>query len=484
MRSRTALLAVMVTAASGLMLAGAPVVAARALAAGHGVAVVSGTWGTAKEVPGTASLNAGGFAAVTSVSCASAGNCGAAGYYVDGAGHQQVFVVTERNGAWGTAVQVPGLASLNASGVPAVTSVSCASAGNCSAGGSYQDGRGNLQAFVVTQANGIWGKARQVPGMASLNAGGHAAMSSVSCASAGNCGAGGDYRNSAGRQQAFVVTQIHGTWGKAKQVAGTASLNAGGHAGVNSLSCATARNCSAGGFYRDSAGRGQAFVVTQANGTWGRAKQVPGTASLNAGGSAVVGSVSCTSAGNCGAGGFYQDGRGNLQAFVVTQIHGTWGTAKEIPGTAALNAGGLATVGSVSCASAGDCSAGGDYEDGTGHQQAFVVTQTQSTWGTAKQVPGTASLNADGVGAVSSVSCASAGNCGAGGYYDDRLGRTQTFVVTQSNGTWARHRKFPVPPASTREGSPGSTPYRARRRIGAVPVAGTPTAPATSKRSS
>jgi hypothetical protein len=38
---------------------------------------------------------------------------------------------------------------------------------------------------------------------------------------------------------------------------------------------------------------------------------------------------------------------------------GTWGTAQEVPGTAALNIGGAAQVNSVSCGSAGNCSAGG-----------------------------------------------------------------------------------------------------------------------------
>ena len=54
----------------------------------------NGTWGTAVEVPGTASLNTGGDAAVTSLSCAAAGKCSAGGYY-NGGGYQ-AFVVTER----------------------------------------------------------------------------------------------------------------------------------------------------------------------------------------------------------------------------------------------------------------------------------------------------------------------------------------------------------------------------------------------------
>jgi hypothetical protein len=42
-----------------------------------------------------------------------------------------------------------------------------------------------------------------------------------------------------------------------------------------------------------------------AGGSWGMAREVPGTAALNAGGQALILSVSCVSAGNCSAGGFY-----------------------------------------------------------------------------------------------------------------------------------------------------------------------------------
>ena len=77
---------------------------------------------------------------------------------------------------------------------------------------------------------------------------------------------------------------------------------------------------------------------------------------------------------------------------------GTWGKAKEVPGTVTLNSGGFAQLNSVSCASAGNCSAGGTYEDSSGHFQAFVVSQVGGTWGKAKEVPGTATLNQGGSG--------------------------------------------------------------------------------------
>src|SRR5215470_296411 len=100
---------------------------------------------------------------------------------------------------------------------------------------------------------------------------------------------------------------------------------------------------------------------------WGAAEEVPGTAALNAGGNAGVNSVSCPSAGNCSAGGWYAVSPGLHQTFVVSQVHGAWGTAAEVPGSAALNAGGFALINAVSCTSAGDCSAAGQYLDASLH---------------------------------------------------------------------------------------------------------------------
>ena len=275
---------------------------------------------------------------------------------------------------WGTAMKVPGTATLNRGGNANVTSVSCASPGNCGAGGIYRDGTRHFQAFVVSQVSGTWHTAIEVPGTAALNQGGDASITSVSCASAGNCSAGGFYGDGFGRQ-AFVVGQTHGTWHAAIEVPGTAALNQGLAAEINSVSCASAGNCSAGGFYASSAA-GQAFVVSQVSGTWGTAIEVPGTAALNQGGNDDITSVSCASAGNCSAGGFYLDSSGHHQAFVVSQVSGTWHPAIEVPGTAALNQGGSAEVSSMSCALAGRCSAGGRYTNIFGRVQAFVDSET------------------------------------------------------------------------------------------------------------
>ena len=323
--------AAMVAVAGAAVLCAASLTGARMAAAGtHAAAgaraaASGGTWGTAVEVPGTAALNRGGVAGINSVSCASAGNCSAGGFYVDNSGNSQVFVVGETNGTWGIAKEVPGTAALNHK-VAGLTSVSCGSAGNCSAGGSYRDATlDHDQAYVVSEKNGTWGTAKQVPSTAALNTGGFAEMPSVSCASAGNCSAGGDYFDRTGFGHAFVVSEKNGTWGTATKVPGTAALGKG--TGITSLSCASAGNCSAGGFYNDSSGFLQAFVVGETNGTWGTALEVPGTAALNHE-NAEIPSVSCASAGNCSAGGFYTDSSGHRQAYVVSETNGTGGTTK------------------------------------------------------------------------------------------------------------------------------------------------------------
>ena len=145
----------------------------------------NGRWGRAIEVPGLGTLNAGRFADVISVSCGSAGNCAAGGNYQMPNGAQG-FVVSEKNGRWGRAIEVPGLVGLNVRGAAEVTSVSCGSAGNCAAGGDYQMPNG-AQGF---EKNGVWGQAIEVPGLGALDKGGEALLNSVSCAPVGTCAAG------------------------------------------------------------------------------------------------------------------------------------------------------------------------------------------------------------------------------------------------------------------------------------------------------
>ena len=332
---------------------------------------------------------------------------------------------------------MPGLRALNTRGGAGVSSVSCGSAGNCAAGGQYQDRHGQ-QGFVAVERNGRWGTATGVPGLAGLNQGGYADVSAVSCGSAGSCAAGGEYTDADSQDfYGFVAVERDGVWSKAV----TVPASADGY--VTSVSCASACNCLAGG--SDGAiytSNFNAFFVEERAGHWGHRRPVPGLRTLKHIDSEIS-AVACPSAGNCAAGGDYEDPSGNLQVFVAVERNGTWGTATGVPGLAALNTGGEADVNSVSCGSPGDCAAGGHYTDRSHHRQGFVAVERDGAWGTATGVPGLGALNKRGNADVNSVSCGSAGNCAAGGYYKDSDGHYQGFVAGEQNGRWGTAIRVP-----------------------------------------
>ena len=116
-----------------------------------------------------------------------------------------------------------------------------------------------------------------------------------------------------------------------------------------------------------------------------------------------------------------------------------------MPGLRALNKGRNAGVSEVSCAGpGGDCAAVGSYADGRGHSRGFAVAEKNGVWGRAAEVPGPGALNKGGDAEVGSVSCALAGNCAAAGTYASSRGRWQQFAVTERNGRWERQSRYPA----------------------------------------
>jgi hypothetical protein len=335
------------------------------------------------------------------VSCAPGGYCVAGGYYTDSGGHRQAFVVTAVKGRWRAAAEVPGTAALDAGGGFArVTSVSCPSAGSCAAGGYYDDGRRQVRAFVVSQNNGSWYAARRVPvPIAGIGGDGFA---SLSCWSAGNCAAGGSFSISGGFG-AWVVSERNGVWGRWGQVPGLAALNTGHAASVNSVSCAQGGYCALGGFYQlpatgpDSPAYDSPFVASGRNGRWHAAVAWPAAPVLNGflgpdDGDIVA--VSCPSPRSCTAA-----GPGGRASFVENQKNGAWGRPRAQAGASL-----------VSCPSAGNCGSG---------ESNLVVGERNGRWAKAEELPGLAALGKIGGGTASivSVSCPSAGHCTAVGFY-------------------------------------------------------------------
>jgi hypothetical protein len=389
----------------------------------------TGVWHHLDKV--AVSLNTNNFANTTAVSCGSPGNCGAVGSYESQQTGDRAFVVNEVDGTWGKAKPVP----VSGDQYYVFAAISCPSAGNCSAVGEDKE---TGAAFVMDETAGAWGKPKE---MATGD------LEAVSCTQAGDCVAGGALGYG---QQAFSVTESNNTWGKPRAVPGSLDVDAA----ITSISCPTVGNCAAGGNYDAQPagplpGVGYPFVVNETDGTWGSAMRLKGPFDYTNSDDEVdtVTSISCSSPGNCSAGGFYGAYDGFQQAFVVTESDGAWGSAHETAGS--LDVGTRGYLESISCPTDGNCAATGTYLDKSADWQAFVVDEVDGSWQPAQEIA--KSLNVGGYAWMSSVSCPSAGNCSAAGYYANEAQGFVGLVVTEVDGSWRSGQAIATSPIADAE---------------------------------
>ena len=287
---------------------------------------------------------------------------------------------------------------------------------------------------------GVWGTVRDLPGLTALGKVTDAGTGALSCTAVGYCTVAGSY-STAKSNGLFVATESHGSWGAPAALGGAAAPSASGYLGaeLSGLSCSSPGNCTAAGTYFASGEGVEVFVVTEQGGKWNAAVAAPGLLALNVGNNASVGGLSCPSAGNCVVIGDYTDGAGFFQPFTLAETAGVWQDAAELPGVAALGDAGGAFLSAVSCASAGNCAVGGGYYPDASEtvQSAFVASEAGGLWGDAVTVPGTSGYK--GGTAVNAVACASAGHCAAAGTFHTSTAQGApggAFALTTTGGTW------------------------------------------------
>jgi hypothetical protein len=456
--------------------------------AAAGQAVRSGHWGAVHGVRGAVALLAAEEAAVNAVSCSAPGECTAGGFFAGTSpdGNELGFVADERHGVWGAATQLPPVDP--ATGESVVESVSCASPGNCAAAGKSSPDGSNEHTFVVSEAGGLWGMPQRLAGAGDFTDLGGSDALTVSCVrhQPGDCAAGGFFADLSGTEHAVVADESGGTWGRAIPLQADVVTRSGVSAStqVTSVSCASPGNCAAAVAFRPSTGFAQALVADETAGTWGPAHPIPGMISLSHGNSEAD-AVSCPAAGSCAVTGKYTDDQGRQQVFAADEQSGTWGQPTPFPlsaasvdlpaprlscgapgdcavaGTVADTGGGAHAMvaaeaggawilaarlsgvtagsgvnslpGAVSCATAGDCTVVGSYTGG----HLFTAVEQGGAWQPARQLPGETALRAAGDRpfGLTAVSCATPGNCAAGGSYTGPAGFEHAFVTDKSTVT-------------------------------------------------
>lgn len=421
----------------------------------------SSGWGTGVEAVLPADAAATQQDTYVSLSCPSAGNCSAVGPYTDRSGNRQLALLTESAGTWTPATRA--VLPANAAAVQSILEIdamSCPAPGNCSAVGTYTDSAGNWQGLLLNETAGTWSPAIEAALPADAFSRQMVGLLAISCASAGNCTAVGAYfANDAGGLAGLLLTETAGTW--ATGVEATLPANAvrlDPPIGLVSVSCASAANCSAVGGYMDSSNNSHGLLLTETDGSWGPGRELQLSGNAEGTPFAYLNDVSCPSAGYCSAVGSYTDSLGNQEGLLVTETARNWspGTEAVLPAHAATTQQRV-SISPLSCPSAGECSAVGMYLDSAGNQYGFLLTETGGAWspGIDPVLPANAATTKEQ--ALSGPpSCPSVGDCVAVGSYTDNSGESEGLVLTETDGTWSPGSEVVLPAnAATTEQNAG-----------------------------
>ena len=414
----------------------------------------NGEFGKARPAQfNTGDQNASPDDALFSVSCASPGNCTAVGIFLNSSGNSEGFTMTSTNDVWTKARPAVFDAGVQSnSPIALFNSVSCASPGNCTAAGMFKNSTAGFEAFTMTSTNGVWGTAQPAVVSAIQDEAKYGIFSSVSCASPGNCTAVGQVRNSNNVNEAFTMTSTNGVWDTAQPAVFTSGQQHISRSGsFTSVSCASPGNCTAVGKFMNIDSEFEAFTMSIANGVWDLARPAQFSADRqNTEPDDIFNSVSCATPGNCTAVGDFINSSGSKTPFAYTSVNGVWGNAEPAEFSDGLRSNsGSTSFNSVSCSTPGNCTALGDFSKTEGGRAAFTATSVKRTspppedgWDQARPAEFPNGLFGYSEIVVSSISCASPGNCTVVGGFQHIIYMQgfRAFTMTSTNGVWAPAR--------------------------------------------
>jgi hypothetical protein len=318
-----------------------------------------------------------------SVSCPSATNCSAAGYY--GQASTTLPLIEHWNGSSWSTQTVPHIGANDI-----LYSIKCVSASSCMAVGAY----GNPNRMLAEHWNGTTWKILPIANPSGIS---NVPLDAVACTTASNCIALGQYTSGPNFPSTDLLAEHWNGTSWKSQIISTPAGTSSGY--LNSISCTSATACTAVGYDGTSTGIGP--LVERWNGTSWKTQQPPNLPPGD-----TLNSVKCNSGTSCIAVGFSE--------FAVWN-GSTW-TAGTVPGNNRLDA--------ISCTSATACTAVGWTSD---FSSLVAMYWNGTTWvnQAIPSPPGTATLGAN----LWSVSCTSATSCTAvGRYFTSSSGAASTLV--------------------------------------------------------
>ena len=326
------------------------------------------------------------------VSCPSAGNCTAVGTYYN-VSKQDATLAEHWDGSTWTKQPTPGLPS----GYEAfLTSVSCVPTGACLAVGGYTLAGERSYPLADARDGSTWS---QLPAPATPPGGlaDSVSLDAVSCPVAGNCIVVGQYVRTASRR---LVTLAESWDGSNWAILPTPNPVQAHDASLAAVSCVSATSCTAVG-YSITPSEGTQGLAEQWNGTGWKIQRVPAVP----GGIVYLDGVSCTGTSACMAVGVQSQSSGGDIPIAEHRRGGKWSTlAPPAPTTDSH-------LVSVWCTHASYCTAVGVYATSRFYTlaerwngQAWAVQKTPET--------GSELTSVDCVPSVSSGGCTAVGSRG------------------------------------------------------------------------
>jgi hypothetical protein len=392
-----------------------------------------------------------------SSTCPAANACVTVGwYYDDGSPQQSWGLIEQQNGTSWTDLQAPQPSNAG-SGTnqgfwfgssqcgfdDPCHAVSCPTATFCVAVGGYSDTAGHTEPVVDTLSNGTWTSSiGALPNDAAPDGGPgtpNASYYSVTCLSTTSCVAVGSYVNTSSVTNGLIATLSGSTW---TAVAAPRPSNASNTLGLLDVACPTSSFCAVTGYYQDttSSGAFNGWLLTLTNGTWSGERAPEPSDGGNDGDShqfAATTGLSCPTASDCLAVGQYENTSGGLLP-LIEQWNGTGWT----PSVGALPSGANTTTPifdqlvSAECATPTTCVADGWYYDQGGKVFGLIDTLSGGTW-TGVQAPQPSNQDPTHQGTeLNELSCPTPTFCMTIGHYV-ATGNTETVLVdTLSAGAW------------------------------------------------
>jgi len=340
------------------------------------------------------------------VTCAAASQCWATGYYSNDDGTPQTLIERWNGNAW-TIVSSP---NTNTAQENILYSVACTSTSACWAVGSAIDAITGLSQTLIEQWNGSsWAIVTSANTLIPQNN----YLYGVTCTSGSNCWATGYYNN--GLADQTLMEQWDGdSWAL---VASPNTLLTETNR-LSSVACASAAECWAAG-YSNNGSSDQALIQRWDGNTWAIAT----SASPESAQSTILKSAACGSGAACWVIGSYSNG--TVQQSLMQKWDGIAWAVVDVPN---INAARNNTLLGNTCTSANDCWSIGSYYTGS-VQQTLIEHWNGNSWNIIPSPNSSSTQN----NILYDVACTSPSNCWIVGYHDN--GAAFQTLIQHWNGT-------------------------------------------------